>query len=57
MTKNWFMVENLFRFNIKLVLGSVTTPKGLSEGIIIVFNKMCHKNYIPFENNEIYRKF
>ena len=26
--KNWLIVENLFRFNIKLALGPGTTPKG-----------------------------
>ena len=54
----WPMVENLFRFNIKLVFRTWNYPlKGHPDGKIVVINKMCHKNYIPFENHEICRKF
>ena len=29
----------------------------ITECTVIVFKKMCHKNKIPFKNNEIRRKF
>ena len=40
--KDGLMVVNLFRFNIKLVLGPRATSKGSPDGKIVVFNKMCH---------------
>ena len=43
-------------FNIKLFSPDIT-PKGPPEGKIVIFNKMCHKAYIPFKNRENFRKF
>ena len=36
-------------FKIQLVFG--TPPKSPSEGKIVLFNKICHKNWIPFKNH------
>ena len=43
LTSNWF-------------LRPINDPKVSPEGKIVVFNKMSHKNLIPFKNHEIFCK-
>ena len=51
-------INNENRFDIKLgFLDLVLPPKGPLEGKIMVYNRMSHKDYIPFKNLEIFYKF
>ena len=49
------MVEHLFKFNIKLVLGAMNASKGSPEDKMLIIVQMCKRKNI--KNQEICRKF
>ena len=53
---------HIFKLDLSLNVSYLYTKFGVNRikraaKKIVVFNKVCYKNYIPFKNHEIYRKF